>query len=76
MPYADTQAMVAHPAEISTAIAPDAHAVLVLNGAGWHASAARKVPTNITLLPLPPHSPQLNPVESVSAYLRQNWLSL
>ena len=76
MPYADTQAMAAHLAEISTAVALDAHAVLVLDGAGWHASAALKVPINITLLPLPPHSPEFNPVENVWQYLRQNWLSL
>ena len=57
--------MTAYLAEISLAIAPGAHAILVLNGAGWHTSAALKVPTNITLLPLPPHSPELNPVENV-----------
>jgi transposase len=61
MPFADTQAMTAHLAEISAAVAPGAHAVLVLNGAGWHSSAALVVPDNITLLPLPPHSPELNP---------------
>ena len=76
MPYANTQAMTAHLAEISAAVAPGAHAILVLDGAGWHASAALKVPENLTLLPLPPHSPELNPVENVWAYLRQNWLSL
>ena len=76
MPFADTLAMTAHLAEISAAVAPGAHAVLVLDGAGWHASAALVVPDNITLLPLPPHSPELNPVENVWAYLRQNWLSL
>ena len=68
--------MTAHLAEISSAVAPGAHAVLVLDGAGWHASGALVVPDNITLLPLPPHSPELNPVENVWQYLRQNWLSL
>ena len=57
-------------------VAPGAHAVLVLDGAGWHAPGRLDVPDNITLLPLPPHSPELNPVENVWAYLRQNWLSL
>ena len=33
------------------------------------------IPDNITLLPLPPRSPELNPVENVWQYLRQNWLS-
>jgi transposase len=76
MPFADTPAMAAHLAEISTAVAPGAQAVLVLDGAGWHASATLKVPDNITRLPRPPHSPELNPVENVWAYLRQTWLSL
>ena len=39
-------------------------------------SGALVVPENITFLPLPPHSPELNPVENVWAYLRQTWLSL
>ena len=55
-------------------VAPGVHAVLVLDGVGRHASSALKVPTNITLLL--PHSPELNPVQNVRAYLRQNWLSL
>ena len=76
MPYADTQAMNSHLAEISAAVAPGAHAILVLDGAGWHGSAALVVPENIPLLPLPPHSPELNPVENVWQYLRQNRLSL
>ena len=65
MPFATPQAMTAHLTEISAAVAPGAHAVLVLDGAGWHSSAALVVPDNITLLPLPPHSPELNPVENV-----------
>ena len=33
------------------------------------------MPANITLLPLPPRSPELNPVENVWQFLRDNWLS-
>lgn len=65
MPYADTQAMTAHLAEISTAVAPGAHAILVLDGAGWHSSAALVLPETITLLPLPAYAPELSPVENV-----------
>jgi hypothetical protein len=75
MPFANTAAMNAHLAEISAAVAPGAHALLGVDGAGWHASAALKVPRNITLLHLPPYSPELNPVENVWAYLRSNKLS-
>jgi len=57
MPFASTPAMAAHLAEISAAVAPGAHAVLVLDQAGWHGAGALVVPDNITLLPLPPYSP-------------------
>ena len=75
MPFADTEAMQAHLAEISAAVAPAAHAVLVLDQAGWHVSSRLAVPDNITLLPLPPRSPELNPVENVWQFMRDNWLS-
>jgi transposase len=75
MPYCDTPAMQAHLAEISAAVAPSAHAVLILDQAGWHLSNDLVVPDNITLLPLPPRSPELNPVENVWRFLRGNRLS-
>ena len=52
MPWCDTPAMAAHLAEISAAVDPGAHAVLMLDQAGWHMSAKLAVPANITLLPL------------------------
>src|SRR4051812_26649718 len=55
---------------------PGAHAVVVLDGAGWHAAGGLAVPGNITLLPLPSYSPELNPVETLWEYLRQNKLGL
>jgi transposase len=54
-----------HLAEIAFHVAPGADAVLILDQAGWHASAALVVPANNTLLPLPPKCPELNPVENV-----------
>ena len=75
MPFCDTEAMQAHLVEISAMVAPDAHAVLLLDQAGWHLAGALVVPGNITLLPLPPRSPELNPVENVWQFLRDNWLS-
>ena len=75
MPWCDTPAMAAHLAEISAAVDPGAHAVLMLDQAGWHMTAKLAVPHNITLLPLPPRSPELNPVENVWQFIRDNWLS-
>lgn len=75
MPYANTEAMNLHLREIGAEVEPGAHAVLVCDGAGWHRRAKRLVvPDNITLLPLPPYSPELNPMENVWAYPRQNKL--
>ena len=67
--------MALHLAEMSRAVNPGAHAVLLLDQAGWHLSTQLKVPANITLMPLPPKSPELNPVENIWQYMRENWLS-
>lgn len=76
LPYANTAMMNLHLAEISTQVAPGAHAVLVLDGAGWHQLGGQlRVPGNITLLHQPPYSPELSPVENVWQCLRQNHLS-
>jgi transposase len=53
-----------HLKETAYHFAPDAHAVLILEQAGWHASAALVVPANMTLLPLRTKCPELNPVEN------------
>ena len=76
LPFADTAAMNAHLAEIARTVAPGAHAVLVLDGAGWHRSEALDVPQNLSLLLLPPYAPELNPIENVWQYLRANWLAI
>ena len=64
-----------HLEEIAIHVAPGAHAVLLLDQAGWHGSAELVVPPNITLLPIPPRCPELNPVENVWQFMRDNWLS-
>jgi hypothetical protein len=57
-------------------LAPGTHAVLLLDRAGWHGAGRLAVPENVTLLPLPAYSPELNPVERVWLYLRERFLSL
>jgi transposase len=64
-----------HLAEIAKAVAPRAHAVLLMDQAGWHLSAGLVVPSNITIMPLPPKCPELNPVENIWQFMRDNWLS-
>jgi len=74
-PAANTEMMNLHLAEISTQVAKGAIAVLTCEGAGWHQPGdALVVPDNIVLLHLPPYSPELNPMENVWDYLRQNKL--
>ena len=75
LPRCTIAAMNLHLAEIATAVAAGAHAVLLLDQAGWHMSQKVRVPPNITLMPLPPRAPELNPVENVWQFMRQNWLS-
>jgi DDE superfamily endonuclease len=75
LPACNTEAMNLHLAEIAREIAPGRHAALLLDQAGWHLSARLAVPENITLVPLPPKCPELNPVEDIWQLLCDNWLS-
>ena len=75
MPYVDTAAMQAFLDRFSKTLATDDHAVMVLDQAGWHGSNALLVPANVTLVPLPAYSPELNPVERVWLYLKERFLS-
>ncbi len=64
-----------HLAEIARNIAPDAHAVVLLDQAGWHMTDKLDVPSNVTIMPLPAKCPELNPQENVWQFLRDNRLS-
>jgi hypothetical protein len=76
LPKADAEAMNLHLAEISRIVTPDSHAVVLLDGAGWHQTGGKlNVPDNISLLKLPAYSPELNPAENIWQFLRQNHLS-
>ncbi len=75
MPFANTQAMQAHLDEIGRTVARGAHAVLLLDRAGWHTTEKLTIPNNLTMILLPSRSPELNPVENIWQFLRANWLS-
>jgi len=75
MPFANTDAMQKHLKEISRAVSPGACAVLLMDRAGWHTTGALEMPKNIIPIFLPPRSPELNPVENIWQFIRDNWLS-
>jgi len=75
LPRVTTEAMALFLAAFAQQLAPDVHAVLLLDRAGWHLTPKLAVPDTITLLPLPACSPELNPVERVWLYLRERFLS-
>ncbi len=71
LPAATTAAMNLFLAEFGRGLPPDAHAVRVLDRAGWHGAKALAVPPDVTLVPLPPYSPELNPAEHLWEALRE-----
>ena len=71
-----TDAMNVHLNQISQALEPGRHAIVIMDQAGWHSSAKDlKVPSNISILDLPPYSPELNPIERLWLYLKDEHLS-
>jgi len=75
LPKVNTKTMNCFLEEFSASRPDNVHVVLVLDRAGWHRSKGIELPTNITLVPLPPYSPELNPVERVWLYLRERYYS-
>ena len=74
-PWANTDVMNRYLLDFSMLLAPNVHALLVMDGAGWHHPKALTVPENVTLLLLPPYSPELNPSELLWREMRQKKLS-
>ena len=74
-PSLNTEVMNAFLQEFSQALARNVHAVLLWDGAGFHRSGKLQVPSNVSLVELPPYSPQLNPIENLWHYLRSHFWS-
>lgn len=58
--------------QLATTIAADTQVVMVWDGAPYHTSGKLRVPANITIVRLPPYSPELNPVENLWHFLRSH----
>ena len=61
--------------EVASLLPPGTHAAMLIDNAGWHTANDLLVPPNITLVHLPPYSPELNAIEKVWQYLRDRYLS-
>lgn len=75
MPSLDADVINLFLGEFSRQLAPDVHAVLIWDGAAFHTSGSLEVPSNVSLIRLPPYSPELNPIENLWHYLRAHYWS-
>ncbi len=76
VPFSNTNAMNEHLKEISINVDKNSHAIVLMDQAGWHRSKDLSIPENITIVLLPPYSPELNSQENIWQYLRDKFLSL
>jgi transposase len=74
-PYLNTALVNLFLQQLAASLPPDVHAVLVWDGAGYHKSGRLVIPSNITVIPLPAYSPELNPIENLWHFLRQHYWS-
>ena len=64
-----------HLVEIARTVTLVAHAVVIMDQAGWHMTDVLIIPENISIIALPAKCPELNPVENIWQFMRDNWLS-
>lgn len=74
-PHVNTGVMNAFLDQFARELPADAHGVMVLDRAGWHTGKGLKAPANVTLVHLPPKSPELNPAENLWHHLRSHYWS-
>lgn len=72
-PYLNTKVINLFLKQFSERLPADVHAALFWDGAGYHRAGKLRVPGNITLIPLPPYSPELNPMENLWHHLRSHY---
>ena len=69
LPYCDTNCMNVFLSALSAAYSSD-YILLVADGAAWHKSKGLIIPKNIEIIPLPPYTPEMNPIEQIWAWIR------
>jgi len=74
-PTVNTETMSVFLKMLSRKLRKKDQAVLIMDQAGWHKAKRLVIPANITVLYLPPYSPELNPIERLWSYLRSHFLS-
>ena len=75
LPTVNIGGMKLHLEQIAASVPEGRHAVLVLDRAGWHTSKKIGTHTNLSILPLPAASPELNPTEQIWRQLRDEELA-
>ena len=74
-PYLNIDTVNAFFRQFENEVDSNIHVFLVWDQAGFHMSQKVEIPKNVTIIPLPPYSPQLNPIEKLWQYLRQHYWS-
>ena len=73
MPFANKICMEKHIEEIAKCVPEGRHALVIMDGAGWHSVNLNN--DKVTVLKLPPYSPELNPCEQIWQYLKDHYLA-
>ena len=72
LPYANTTCMSLHIDEVARSVPEGRHALVIMDGAGWHQAFHAR--SNVSVLKIPPYSPELNPCEQIWQYIKDKWL--
>lgn len=70
LPYCNTDCMNAFLRDLSAAY-PEDTILMVADGASWHRSKGLEFPSNIEIFPLPPYTPEMNPIEQIWKEIRK-----
>ncbi|EOB4963803.1 TPA: hypothetical protein I7203_14945 [Vibrio vulnificus] len=75
VPWVNKNIMVEHLKQLSAVTEKGRHAVVIMDGAGWHTNDIAEPFDNVSIIKLPPYSPELNPIEQMWSWLRQHYLA-